>query len=995
MNTKEYEDFIQRIYNAGENNADAIKEMNEFVKRPGTLQLIMDSISSHEISRLAVLISLKCIPNVSMTEEDYSALSSWFIDYVFKDSDNLISDDFLALLVDVFLFTFRDDNKAASTLIQDLSEGTESQKIISLQMALRSIEKSETILNPDFLIPMSIYPFTNNESSPPLIDSACLLLIQLLTSKKIEVGRKELRLNVIRAGIEAHFPRRIFKFLSIFSEQDEIFTINLLKLFNAFLSFPPSFFPTQKDRNLFILNSVVLFFDYVSFGFDEESGLQSLNISEKKIPIFCSIFLSLKKSSSVLIKEDSLDPTEKVLVSEKKMDKKRNIIYLYDDLIIHASILTQYILSFVEYLDYFELILDFWILKDIYTSRTNHKTENEEIIKLQTIIQKKFFSEEVIQIEEKISEILADRSSTMIKKMAKFSELTTTVVQEDLKKLGFGIISACEVCCTFLVNELNPQNLEIAAFLIKFLSYASDIEGTMPVFDKILRCVYEFQKRIEPRLSISFELSMIKFYRLLLKRFVEDYSDPLREFFIRFMNDIQTTEASIEVIQAVIKLLNSKKISERYMTIIAQKGEAFDLIVSSQIVSTPMEDQPKKVTVSIFQVAFQLGFLNSDPSQIMSLIELISERIKNNPNDSVSYLMMSGGFLAENCKFDSFCIALTNEFFPLLLQRLSEFVTFYRDSSDKNEEKKKEKDQEEKVEGCTNPNIVIDILHLFYSITSCFCKNMDEKDYLSTVVIEFSELTLKVINMILDVVEVMNKESLECLKVISLVSLILSNLLLNKALNFGVIEIYGNKTFQETACKLFDLYLTVSFESFAQNSKLVDRYLVFMNAVIGEYLTLFINIDNMTLQHHLQILISIFDVGDDKFSPLAIKLLTSLGESVYQYEIPEFEKKCSTALNCIIQKSFNLFLKRNMVDSLSCKLIYTFLMNFPMLRSNFFDTMIEKIESEKAKDELHFVFFRIKSSFTENNPLIALNLLEQALKTLIKYAYSNKIDLSL
>ena len=143
MNTKEYEEFILRLYNAGEHDTDAIKEMHTFAEQPGSLQLILDSISSHEISRMAVLISLSIIPNVSMEGYDESFLRSWFTEYITNDSESLISDDFLTYLVNIFLFIYQEDQKQGATLIQELSGGSQPQQIMAIQMSLRLIEKSE------------------------------------------------------------------------------------------------------------------------------------------------------------------------------------------------------------------------------------------------------------------------------------------------------------------------------------------------------------------------------------------------------------------------------------------------------------------------------------------------------------------------------------------------------------------------------------------------------------------------------------------------------------------------------------------------------------------------------------------------------------------------------------------------------------------------------------------------------------------------------------
>ena len=60
----------------------------------------------------------------------------------------------------------------------------------------------------------------------------------------------------------------------------------------------------------------------------------------------------------------------------------------------------------------------------------------------------KFFTNEILEFSDQIIEIVNDRSSLLIQKLADFA--------------CFQIDPVCERVCEFLVNELDIQNIEIS-----------------------------------------------------------------------------------------------------------------------------------------------------------------------------------------------------------------------------------------------------------------------------------------------------------------------------------------------------------------------------------------------------------------------------------------------------------------------------------------------------------------------------------------------------
>lgn len=956
MDPKEYETFILRLYNAGKDDTDAINEMHSFVSQPNALQIILNAISSHQISRITVLISLTCIPNVHISSpDDMEYLRSWFRELCLHDAESLLSDDFVALLANVFYFIYQGDQKSGSTLIQELSTIGPAHHNLSIQIILRIIEKSGKISHSEYLIRVAISPFANKDSPPQLIDSATLLLLNLLNPDK---NRRDFQLIVIREGIKASFPQSIFGNLFKYQRESESLSVHLLELVGRILSFNASSYPTEEVRHDFIIQTVCTFFDYI----------QKVEISENKIPAVCSIFISLRSASSLLIKDDNLDD-KKPFQPLNNSNQKRNIkkadktpLGLYDRLIKSASDFTLFILSNDFYMSNIEFILDFWSNRQRFQSYVIPGVENDEIEKILEVIIKKFFTIESYSIEDKLNDILVDRSSKIIQKIVDFSR--------------FKIIQLSQKVCQFLSDELDISHIQIAAFAVRFLAYAAEVEDTMNCFDKILNCVYRVQLKIPPQTSTVFELSLIRFFRSFLKRFVLIYSEPLRQFFVRFLIDIQSTNASIEIIQKVVKILRSKIISDDLLRIIAEDDRVFDLITKSQIFNSPFDDQPKKVTTALFQTLSQICFSMTNPDKIMTIINYICTRIESSENERIAYLMMGGCFMASNAKYESLFITLTGRFFPLVIKRLEVM---------KNQ---KENENIEKL----NAKIVINILHLFDAISTCFIKI--NNDFMSEFIENYSNLTLTVLNFCLDLSEKLNTNSVEYLKILSNVCLILSNLLQNKSLNYGILEFYKKTTFQDTSKRLFGLFLMIPFDSFPQNPKLLDRYFIFIKAIIREYLTLFLNIDDVVLQHQLQLLVFAMNCENPEYSDKSIKILTYFASSLLPYETSKVEEKCQFAISCIMDSALKIVVKKNSSESLS-ELIYTYLSSFLKLRSTFFDHLLAELESDEIKDKLILIFNDIKNVFLENEYNRAINGFKYHLDNLISFSRSHSINLSL
>ena len=987
MNPKEYESFILNLYNAGPNNQEAINQMHQFVATPGSLYIILSAISSHQISRLTTLISLSCIPNTKIqSPEEMEFLREWFKYICFNDAESLLSDDFIALLSNIFLFSYESDQMDGSSLIQDLADAGPAQLNLSIQIILRILEKTDDIDNTGYLIPIALIPFLDKNSSPQLVSSAALLLIHIFTHKSKH--DRENSFILITKGIEIGFPQQLFSFLF---RSNEPLTIHLLQLLEIMVSFPAFSYPSQAIRKNFLLVTTSTFLDF----------LKKCQVTPNLVPVLSSLFVQLRKIAPLLFQIDPVDTNKKQNSNNgigniknannenKKIPKKKtDPMIIISKLIEEASNFTLFLFQNDDFFNQLELILEFWSNKENIGSFVNQKYHTEEIRKIGQEIINRFFSFNSAAYEIQIQEILEDKSSMFIKTL--------------INVFHFDLPSFCQEVCKFLIEYRSSANSSpiISAFSIEFLSQAALDDSMMnyfePVFETVFNSIRPIEDVDESTLNCTFEISLIHFFNTLINRFLIQYSKALCSLFYRFLLDIkifqrkqnamqqQSNDDTMSFLIEISEILQSKLFSDQCLNI-AKDPRIFEIIISSDDILVSAGKMPKKIITTFFQTLFQIGFTMPDPNQFFSLLELIARRFEQNTDDINVYYMLTGGFLAENVNFDFLFANLLQELFPNITEVMKKDI-----------------------------NKVIPILHLLAHISKCSLRiktSQEINQYLSKTIINFCDFTFDILNIALNSIDLFpnnletnnidtenqsnNPKQEYTLRVSSIIMGILSDLLSNKNINFGVLEFYNKKiSFSSMASRISTHLLLISFDELLQYPKLMARYSNYIHSLICEYPNIFITMDEILLMHQLQILNFLLCTGPKETALNSANSLIYLTIGIKQSEVKLLEEKCGSSIPTIICTALNLFLKNGIREDPLIQLIFAFLYTFPKARQIVFDQIFEKARNSLQLNEIHTIISRITDSFYQEED-ISIKIVKSVLMNLISYAKCHDIDLCL
>lgn len=966
MNPEEYQSFLDRIFH-GSPDPNSVEEMNSFAEQPESIRIILNSISSNILRRENLLISLSYIPKLKIpSPNDMENLKSWFNNFCFIGTEYLLSNDFLALMADIFYFLYQDQPEG-SELITKLTESDQPQHNLAIQITLRIIERMNSIPNPEESLSMALVTFFDKNSAPALIDSSTLLLQQLLLPKQygLQFVRSDLPHFFFKADENGQLTHSIFRYIHAFHTNEPKVSVHLLQVINNILLLPPSVFPYKVRANYFRM-ILKLFFNYLS----------KVTISEQHIPIISSIFLSFKKASSVIIRENKLND------SINQNPSKITHATLYDELIVQFSQYTQFILENVHYYQYLESILEFWNHHEQAVDFINNEVEKGTKSQILEIIMTKFFTVEVFHYDDIIEQILTDQSSSFIQKLVDFA--------------AFDIFNVAERVTTFMLNELGPNNINIVTLCIEFLLNSSNFERLSKAFDNILDAVFFINTKVPPATSVILEVSLTHFLQTFIKKFdsIEDqeilkqigekYSHQLVELFLRLLIDIQTPNCSIEIVQSVLNLLHLIKHcrTEKTILILMNDGRVFNLFNEIQSNST-QENQTKKMIVASFSLLFQFGFLLPTPEKITSLVDLLTSRLEVNLRDSLVYLMIAGGFMCDNCKCEDFCNLLNAKFFKLMMSLLRAY-TRHLDPT------KLKQDQDELLIETINPRVYIDILHLFHRISEKFLIVMD---FMSPFVIHLTDQILNVLDHAFTFISKCKPDSIDFLKNMSLVFLIMSNLLKNKSINFSIFQYYENMSYLNVIEKIFDLFLRLSFDVLLQYPKLIRRYLLFMKSLFGEDIGTFLSLDEIFIQHHLQILNSILNLDNKELSLESADILRLFISSLNKMELQMIRNTFNTVISQIIQSALCFVFKRDIIDETINKLIYYYLLEFPKQRQDVFDRIFVSVENDDIQNKLHSCYAKITNSFEEMNEIMGARNLSESLKAFLYFTRNNQITI--
>ncbi|KAH0788484.1 hypothetical protein GPJ56_007540 [Histomonas meleagridis] len=445
MDLSSFDGWLQQIFNAGPQNQEAINSLHAFVETPEALSVILNAISSGNLSKNSLLISLSCIPRCKIISADqFNYVKEWFSDFCFKRAEFLIDDSLISLLVNIFIFLYENDQRTGSDLIQKLADSGPNQCILSLQISTQIILKAENSNGLAYLIPVATIPFSYDESSDRLIDSAAFLLKTIISKKTIE--SQHYPLIIMREFLRIGFPRRLFYFIHKFNGSK--IPEHLFILLTELLKFPNSSFATQSTREEFVFQTINELINYIT----------KFKIPETE---YSSIAILLTTLKSIVSKEKQFNAINQEFLIIWIQTIANLTLQLIDPSFLISSTSPA------------EFILDFWrdpINKGFISSQEEDKARNV----LQDAVIKIFFSQESVQNQNLIYQILSDETSLFMQKFVstcKFNE----------------ICSISECISNSLSYFIEVNSLLNAAFCIEFFAYA--IRELVPYANKVMDSV--------------------------------------------------------------------------------------------------------------------------------------------------------------------------------------------------------------------------------------------------------------------------------------------------------------------------------------------------------------------------------------------------------------------------------------------------------------------------------------------------------------------------
>ena len=890
MESKDFDLWLQRIYHSGPHDQNSIEELHSFVKSEESLPIILNALKSNILSKSSLLISLSCIPNCKITSvEQIDAIKEWFINFCFNQLE--YDNSLIQLLVNIFIFLYEDDQKNGADLIQKFSDGGFEQKILAIEISSKIIMESANSSSLIYLIPLGVEPFSLDEAPKCLLHSAANLLKIILSNKSFE--SQHYPTIIMKEFLKMNFPKRLFDIVIKFNGTD--LPECMFALLNELLKFPNSSFPSQKIKEDFFAETIVEITNYM-----------------KNFEISINVLSSL----SILL------TTLKTIISTFN-EFSQEILIEWIDVMVEFTLNVISPEYLTENTSPAEIIFNFWKVP-IKKGFLSSKEETKALLNIKQNFINNLFSKESIKYQNLILQILTDQSSQLIGKFV-------SICQFDICSISEFILD--------LINDFIQDNFYLnAAICIEFLANAIKIDELTPFVDKIMQYISHVidlapvisNENEESQIHIYFELSLLHFFngifetflqndKPISKHFVDNFKDELIKFLIRFLTEIQTNNASIELIMEVTKILQFKNISQYYLSVIASNEQIFDLISTSKIIATNIQ-QSKKATKTLFASLFYLGFSLNNPERSFLILKEILQRFELNKNDQVGFAMLSGAFKAPNCRFGFL--------FNTLKGFLEKCFEIYKDKN-------------------TDINFCYTIFHLFLDMTNV----IDQEDYLSPNIISFFQISM---NISLETLSIISRisEDINYFRFLSIIFRISINFLKSPSVNIGILKYYGITSFYELTQKLFNVLLTIPYKRLFEYPKFLIYYIQYLSTLFSEYVNVFFELDEYIINHQIQTLTSIINLDKKELFLNSASALCCLIESLDNDKVIKYHNY----FLCVISLCMKLSFEKSFKNSTIFKLLYISSKKFIEERNLLLDKYYSIIEDEGLNNQLHLIF---------------------------------------
>jgi hypothetical protein len=805
MDVASFDSWLQTIYSAGPNSDSARSDLHSFADDPGSLDILLEAISSGCLTPSSLHICLSLLRHVRLSgPTKLLELRDWFSSFLFSNSSSLHGDPVIGLVENVFLYVYEGSQRHGAELIQRLSLAGPSSSLLAMRISKRIIDEmvpSKVV----YLVPLAVAPLADDAASAEQVDAAAQLLLSILSVRANQaVSQAEI--------ISSVDPHRLATLL--YRHSDPTLS-HLLQFLARIAAASPSAFANGRAHEAFLTSLVRETTSYVRRSDPRPTSVVSL----------LQLCTALKKCG----RHVPLD------VLSAFLDQLREA--------------TESLLAAAP-----EAILDFWTAAlPVEHSAKIHRPLLDSV--LEGCLH--FFFES----EDAATSVLADRSTTVPQKIAAIAD-----------------VSFADVVAANLRDSLDGGAPGRAAMCIEYLACAN----AAAFVDTVVEALSAFE-------TLDFALSLCHFFRAIPTNFRRDLSP----FYVRLLSAVQTSEAPLELVNEVMKILETPRE--------CSDPQVFDLIASSQVI----EHQSGRQTRAFFGSLFMLGYGLADPSKVVEMIEGIVERA-----DLAFFPMLTGAFIPSNCRFEFVVNGLQGAVFPRCQALLKE----------------------------GNAAVVYPLLKLVLEMVRQLSNQ--KLEVMSEFVVGFVKLVLGMLLDALRIVGDFEKGDFRLFKGTAVLMLILAELVCCPLVNFGVMRLYEDKSFDDFVRELFELMFMLSFAEFLRYPKFVARYMKLMGAMVAEDLLL--QLPEAVVVHHLHLLLRIIDCNAFQLGGEAARVITSLIENASSSEIEALKEDFGQTVECVMKSLHRLVFAREVRNPAVLRLVKMFDMTFVEYRDRDMERLAER-----------------------------------------------------
>ena len=839
MNPKEFNTWVTNLNQSQPGDGDVSKEIENFMKNPNLNSLLIDLISSNDLTNEAIFFAIKMLtsPNIAITEEERAQMRNFFSFYIKDNSNRFYNANFLKDLTLLFMKAFFTCQNEGLSYIEGLSNSSDRNMVLlSFNMLSNIIEIHHSSKEYPF-IPQIAVSHIISDGDDELVFTSLNLLEKCFQYAKTG---KEVNIPVefIEPILENGGPHL---FLNLIHEKHPPISTKCIEILILIFQSPPSTLPNQEVRENFlndVISTLPTFFEnHIS---DPEDMVQYIDL--------CKVLK--KKVLQIKI------PTPKV--------KK----FLEGVATITAFLLTTEQMELYPHRA--ELILDFW--RESLNVGVE-RVERRIILRIITIVLKYILSNEAS--EAAIEPLILDGSSNFLNY---FSELAVKdLIYEDYEDTEIDpetheekrVTKTRTVPISGKIYEEIKSKLFTAvsnadpvrtAFLLEFITIMLDQIHDIAEFNDAMVYIGEKLQEIPlpgaqyTNASIVLEISLIRFFELLIDvyfhntdqsvlDFLQENNHIIILFFQRFLTELQDDAVCPQLVPLIMNVMDFNHYDEIPMQIIAQDDSFFDLLFGIDIF-TKMETGRSKKTREFFSSLFNLGYMMPDPSRVESMFDIIVNEFNKDPNNPLVYQMLSGASLCERLIFPHFLEMIRDKMAESIIQMI----------------KKPDVPQE-------SLNKLLRFIVIFSDFKSYSNRRLESFSSDAFFCYQFVCDTLN------EYIRIMNDSdnSLTLYKIISRVLQVIKNIINWDCINIGVIEQYEETEFRSIILQILERIMLMPLSTLGEYPIFIARYMDFLYELLDQIPNIFFSLPSEIQHHQIEICKSILLMDDEESLNAAAK----------------------------------------------------------------------------------------------------------------------------